>query len=95
MAMSLVLTSFLADAKEIELAQTDTSADMTKTDPRSAARAGHLNFESSIGDLLTHPAFTGHSALPMPWSDRSYNRDMRLSDLVRCFLTTATSPPRR
>ncbi|QEL26251.1 prolyl oligopeptidase family serine peptidase [Bosea sp. F3-2] len=33
----------------------------------------HLNPDSTIGDLLRHPAFTGFAGRVLPWDDRAYN----------------------
>ena len=45
------------------------------------AEDGHLNVDNSIRDLLNHPAFRGYSRLLMPWSDRTYDENLRLRDI--------------
>jgi acetyl esterase/lipase len=45
----------------------------------SANPGGHLRPQSTIGDLLCHPAFAGFGRLILPWDDRAYDEDMRLA----------------
>ncbi len=42
---------------------------------------GHLSVGHSIRDVLNHPAFAGHGRLILPWDDRTYDEDMRLSNI--------------
>jgi acetyl esterase/lipase len=42
---------------------------------------GHLSVASSIRDVLNHPAFAGHGRLILPWDDRAYDEDTRLSNI--------------
>jgi acetyl esterase/lipase len=44
--------------------------------PRAA-----LTVESTIGDVLSHPAFAGFARLLLPWADRSYDPAMRLREV--------------
>jgi len=69
LAASLLLTSVVAEAGEAEAAH-----------PHEI-KAGHLNADNSIGDLLNHPAFRGYSCLLMPRSDRAYDEGMRLAEM--------------
>ena len=48
-------------------------------DAVSASRGGHLGLQSSIRDILRHPSFAGFSHLILPWDDRAYDEDMRLT----------------
>src|SRR5512145_3232540 len=41
----------------------------------------HLSVDHSIRDVLNHPAFAGHGRLILPWDDRTYDEDMRLSNI--------------
>jgi hypothetical protein len=41
----------------------------------------HLRAESTIGDLLRHPAFAGFARLLLPWDDRPYDETTKLSAL--------------
>ncbi len=56
-------------------------ADTAKNKALSEVKPGHLNANNSIGDLLHHSAFRGYSRLLMPWSDRTYDENMRLGDM--------------
>lgn len=44
-------------------------------------RSGHLSIDSTIQDVLAHPAFAGFGRLILPWDDRSVDGDMRLSNI--------------
>lgn len=41
--------------------------------------AGHLRIESTLFDLLHHPAFAGFAPLILPWDDRDYDEQMPLA----------------
>jgi hypothetical protein len=40
---------------------------------------GHLRIESTLFDLLHHPAFAGFAPLILSWDDRTYNEQMPLA----------------
>jgi len=42
-------------------------------------RGGHLGIQSTIRDVLCHPSFAGFSRLLLPWDDRAYDEQMRLT----------------
>jgi acetyl esterase/lipase len=44
-----------------------------------SASVGHLGVESTIGDLLRHPAFAGFARLILPWDGRAYDEQMPLT----------------
>jgi acetyl esterase/lipase len=44
-----------------------------------ASQGGHLGVESTLGDLLRHPAFAGFARLILPWDDRAYDEQMPLT----------------
>ena len=48
-------------------------------DRRARKSGGHLGVESTIGDLLRHPAFAGFAHLILPWDDRAYDEQMPLT----------------
>jgi acetyl esterase/lipase len=45
----------------------------------SANRGRHLGVQSTMGDILHHPAFAGFGRLILPWDDRAYDEEMRLT----------------
>jgi acetyl esterase/lipase len=45
----------------------------------SSVPGGHLGVESTIGDLLRHPAFAGFAHLTLPWDGRAYDERMPLT----------------
>jgi len=45
----------------------------------SGVSGGHLGAESTIGDLLRHPAFAGFAHLILPWDGRAYDEQMPLT----------------
>jgi acetyl esterase/lipase len=45
----------------------------------SANRGSHLGPQSTIRDILRHPSFAGFSRLLLPWDDRAYDEQMRLT----------------
>ena len=42
-------------------------------------QGSHLKSESTIGDILRHPAFAGFGHLTLPWDDRTYDEDLPLT----------------
>ncbi|GGF62447.1 hypothetical protein GCM10007301_22710 [Azorhizobium oxalatiphilum] len=54
-------------------------AAMTPSGP--ACTRGHLSADSTIGDLLDHPAFAGFAPLLLPRDDVAYRIDMPLHDV--------------
>jgi hypothetical protein len=47
----------------------------------SGSPNGHLSLDSRLGDVLHHPAFAKFGRQLLPWDGRTYNEDMRLSDV--------------
>jgi len=47
-----------------------------------AKDGGHLGVQSTIGDILRHPAFAGFSRLLLPWDDRVYEEQMPLARIA-------------
>ena len=48
----------------------------------AGAEYEHLTTSSTIGDLLSHPAFSGFAEQILPWDGRSYDESMELSDMA-------------
>lgn len=44
-------------------------------------RSGHLNIDSTIRNVLAHPAFAGFGRLILPWDDPNVDVNMRLRDI--------------
>ena len=42
---------------------------------------GHLNVDSRLRDVLRHPAFERVGRLLLPWDGRTYDEDLRLSEI--------------
>jgi acetyl esterase/lipase len=51
----------------------------SQTSPRADDGVRHLHAEVTIGDLLRHPAFAGFARLLLPWDDRTYDEQLKLS----------------
>ena len=59
-------------------AQTKSSS-LARNIGMSSNRSGHLGEQSTIGDILRHPAFAGFGSLILPWDDRAYDEEMRVT----------------
>lgn len=46
---------------------------------QTGSQRGHLTPQSTIGDILRHPAFAGFSRLLLPWDDRAYDEKLPLT----------------
>ena len=46
------------------------------------APGAHLRADSTVQDLLNHPAFAGFARLLLPWDDRTYDSRLPLRDLA-------------
>jgi acetyl esterase/lipase len=58
--------------------QAEASLEAGDTDV-SAERSGHVEAQSTLGDILRHPSFAGFSRLLLPWDDRAYDEQMPLA----------------
>lgn len=47
--------------------------------PVSANRGNHLTTQSTVGDMVRHPAFAGFGRLILPWDDRPYDEGLPLA----------------
>jgi acetyl esterase/lipase len=75
LALSVLSMASLAEAGDNKSVPARGNAGETVT-------GGHLSVGHSIRDILNHPAFAGHGRLILPWDDRAYDEDMRLSDIA-------------
>ena len=55
---------------------------LSRGNASAMATGGHLSVASRIRDVLNHPAFAGHGRLILPWDDRAYDEDTRLSNIA-------------
>ena len=81
LAVSLLLALAGAEAKGDDVAQVDARNATIVTAQAGKQSGGHLSADGRVRDLLNHPAFAGFSRLLLPWDNRAYDEDMRLSDL--------------
>lgn len=51
------------------------------TAPDESGRYVLMRLESSLAELLNHPAFAGHAPLLLPWDGRAYDESMRISEI--------------
>jgi len=80
-ALSLFLVSSCVEAKENDIVLSDSNTDEIVKEQVSGNKDGHLNTDDSIRDILKHPAFAGFGHLILPWDDRTYDENMRLSNI--------------
>ncbi len=60
----------------------------------NANRSRHLAVQSTIGEILRHPAFAGFSRLLLPWDDRDYDEQMPLTAIGSLLpYHTCVDPP--
>jgi len=78
MALSLLLLPSVLEAQENRQVVTGTTST-----GRPADRGVIFSSQSTIGDILGHPAFAGFARRILPWDDRDYDGSMRLSDIRR------------
>ncbi len=74
LAFSVLWMASLAEAGQSETV-------LSRGNASEPVTSGHLSVASSIRDVLHHPAFAGHGRLILPWDDRAYAEDTRLSDI--------------
>jgi acetyl esterase/lipase len=80
-ALSLFLASSYVEAKESDIALSDRNADKNVENQVSGNKDNRLKADDRIRDILNHPAFTGFAHLILPWDDRGYDDNMRLSNI--------------
>jgi acetyl esterase/lipase len=80
MALSLFVAPSCVEAKERDVVLSDGSSGIVP-EKAGATKFDHLSTQNSIGDVLEHPAFSGFGRLVLPWDDRAYDANMRLSDV--------------
>ena len=79
MALSLFLLSTCSTAKATEAALAHDRAGESREQATDGAVL--LSANSSIRDILNHPAFAGFGRRILPWDGRTYDESMRLADI--------------
>ncbi|MDR3373774.1 MAG: alpha/beta hydrolase, partial [Ancalomicrobiaceae bacterium] len=77
----LFLASPCAPAADGTTIPSTSGTDQLVTAQANTIGLDHLSMSSSIGDVLRHPAFAGFARLLLPWDDRAYDANMRLSEI--------------
>jgi acetyl esterase/lipase len=81
MAIALTLMHFSVAAAEKKTSLSGNASDRIVMQQARAGRDAHLRVDSRLADVLHHPAFAEFSRLLLPWDGRTYDKDMRLSDV--------------
>ena len=81
LSLLLVSTLSLSDAVQNEPLSSGRVAGKVTAPKASGPQSVPLSTASRLSDLLNHPAFAGFSRLLLPWDDRSYDGEMRLSNI--------------
>jgi len=81
MALSLFLLSACAAAKATEAALAHDRPGASKEQATGGTKAVPLSANSSIRDILNHPAFSGFGRRILPWDDRPYDENMPLAEI--------------
>jgi acetyl esterase/lipase len=69
-------------AKEAGAGRSNGALALTMRKPVMKDRVvAHLSIDSTIGDVLAHPAFAAFSRLILPWDDRKADSNLRLRDI--------------
>jgi acetyl esterase/lipase len=80
-ALVLILASARVEADENDATpRSGNTAESAKAE-MSKHRDGHLETGDTLRDMLEHPAFAGFGRLLLPWDDRRYDENMRLSEI--------------
>ena len=78
-AVTALILSLFAN---VRCARGQTLASSSTQTSVNAKSGGHLAVDSTIGELLRHPAFAGFSRLILPWDDRGYEEHMPLTRIA-------------
>jgi pimeloyl-ACP methyl ester carboxylesterase len=74
-----LLLSFVLDVSALTMDAASPGG--KRNDPSSTARVRPLTINSSIDDLLEHPAFKGFGRLLLPWDDRPHDATLQLKNI--------------
>lgn len=81
MALSVFLMSTCAAAKATEAAMAHDRPGEGVERQTGGNKDVRLSVDSSIQDILNHPAFSGFGRLILPRDDRTYDESMRLAEI--------------
>ena len=81
LSLLLALTASFAEAGNGDSLSSGRVEGNVATQESPGPQSLHLSTASRISEMLNHPAFAGFSRLLLPWDDRSYDGEMRLSDI--------------
>ena len=79
--LTLLMCATLPRADEQNPARPVADAAVNADTPARQVRYSHLKIESTIGDVIAHPAFAGFGRLILPWDDPNPDVNLRLSDI--------------
>ncbi|MGO8047053.1 alpha/beta hydrolase [Rhizobium johnstonii] len=81
--MTTLTTAFITSLPLLFNASTVLANDAAAANvTRNNIQQGELSSQSSIGDVLRHPAFSGFARRILPWDDRAYDEKLRLQDIA-------------
>jgi acetyl esterase/lipase len=80
LSVTALVLSLLTTVHDVH-AQTRASSNERQSNV-NAKGGGHLTVQSTIGDILRHPAFAGFGRLLLPWDDRDYEEQMPLTRIA-------------
>jgi acetyl esterase/lipase len=80
-ALSLFFAVSFASANGTAIASANMGSEPGATASDHSGQYEDMKPESSLGDLLHHPAFAGYASLLLPWDGRSYDEAMTLREI--------------
>lgn len=81
---AFIVVSLLLGAPSVEAenaATQDANIRQSRSEVEERDRYGRLAPDSTVGDLMKHPAFAGHAQRLMPWDDRQVDETMLLRNI--------------
>jgi|AGTN01.1.fsa_nt_gi Esterase/lipase len=81
LGFSLFAAVSVVEANEGNIASSSSGGAPAVASPQQGHQNEHMKPESSLADLLEHPAFAGHAPLLLPWDSRAYDQTMQISDI--------------
>jgi acetyl esterase/lipase len=80
LSITAVVLSLLTNVRDADAQTLASSSD--RQNNVNLKGGGHLSVQSTIGDILRHPAFAGFGRLLLPWDDRVYEEQMPLARIA-------------